>query len=162
MTRYAARTEVTSDRSRTEIERTLSRYGATAFMYGWQGGQAVIAFEAHGRQIRFHLPMPDRQSGEFTRTQTGRPRSTSAAASEYDQAVRQRWRALTLVVKAKLEAVAAGIVSFEDEFLAHTVITGGATVADWLQPQLEQAYSTGEMPGLLPQPQYAIEAEIVS
>lgn len=36
MSRYAATTEVTSEKSRAEIERTVSRYGATGFMYGWQ------------------------------------------------------------------------------------------------------------------------------
>ena len=34
MTKYAAQTEVTSTRSRDEIERTLERYGADQFMYG--------------------------------------------------------------------------------------------------------------------------------
>ena len=33
MTKYAAQTEVTSTRSRDEIERTLERYGADQFMY---------------------------------------------------------------------------------------------------------------------------------
>ncbi len=158
MTRYAAKTTVPSDRTRMEIERTLTRYGASAFMYGWHAGQAVIAFQAHSRQIRFHLPMPDRDSQEFTRTPTGLRRSANAAAEAYDQALRSRWRALLLIIKAKLEAVESGITTFEDEFLAHTVITGNTTVSDWLQPQIAQAYETGEMPSLMPQPQRAIEA----
>jgi hypothetical protein len=37
MARYAAETTVASDRSRAEIERILERYGASSFMYGWQG-----------------------------------------------------------------------------------------------------------------------------
>ena len=37
--RYAAQTEVSSDRSRAEIERTLRKYGATAFAYGWEGNR---------------------------------------------------------------------------------------------------------------------------
>ena len=42
MTRYAADTQVSVDASRAEIERTLTRYGATAFMYGWDADRAII------------------------------------------------------------------------------------------------------------------------
>lgn len=168
MSTYASGTKVTSDKTRMDIERTLSRFGASAFMYGWHGGQAVVAFEAHGRQIRFHLPMPDRESKEFTRTPTGLKRSAKAAADAHDQAIRSRWRALLLIIKAKLAAVEARITTFEDEFLAHTVIpASGATVSDWLQPQIAESYESGSAPPMLPQPQQAIEsgiyeAEIVS
>lgn len=34
MSRYAETTSVSSESSRGEIERTLSRYGASSFMYG--------------------------------------------------------------------------------------------------------------------------------
>lgn len=150
MARYAAGTEVSSDRSRSEIERTLRRYGATAFAYGWQGERAVIQFEANGRRIRFELPMPDRDDPEFTMTPTGRERSESAAEQAWEQAGRQRWRALALAVKAKLEAVESGIATFESEFLAYTVLPDNQTVGEHLLPQLEAVYSTGEMPALLP------------
>jgi len=79
MARYAAGTEVSSDRSRTEIERTLRRYGATQFLYGWSGRRATVGFTAHGRSIRFELPMPDANDREFTRTDTGRTRSETTS-----------------------------------------------------------------------------------
>ena len=55
---YAEETRVPIERSRTEIERTLERYGATAFSYGWDEQRAVLAFRAHGRMIRLELPIP--------------------------------------------------------------------------------------------------------
>lgn len=64
---------------------------------------------------------------------------------------RQRWRALALVIKAKLEAVETGIVSFEQEFLPHLVLPNGGTVHEWLAPQMEAVYDKGVMPRLLPQ-----------
>src|SRR5689334_2029476 len=109
MAKYAQGTQVGSDRSRSEIERTLQRYGATSFAYGWHQTSAIIAFEAKGRRIRFELPLPDRASKAFMRTPTGKPRSSQAAADAYEQAVRQKWRALALAIKAKLEAVESGI-----------------------------------------------------
>lgn len=150
MTRYAANTSVTPDRSRAEIERTLTRYGAGAFMYGWEGTNAVIAFKAHERLIRFILPVPDRD--DFYLTAGGQQRYSEAAVDKaHDQAIRQRWRALTLAIKAKLEAVESGIVSFEDEFAAHIVLPDGTRVGDWLGPQIKRAYDTGKMPTVLPQ-----------
>ncbi|MBA2409720.1 MAG: hypothetical protein H0V62_08115 [Gammaproteobacteria bacterium] len=69
MTRYAAKTDVTS--SRAEIEHTLIRYGAHSFMYGISAHQAVIAFEMHQRRIRFDLPLPDEK--EFATVNAGYP-----------------------------------------------------------------------------------------
>jgi hypothetical protein len=125
MARYAAQTEVSSDRSRSEIERTLRRYGATAFAYGWEGNRAQIGFKLADRQIKFTLPLPDPSSEEFVLTPTGRERSAKAAEDAYEQAVRQRWRALALVIKAKLEAVEAGISTVEREFLDAIMLPGG-------------------------------------
>jgi|AACY02.16.fsa_nt_gi hypothetical protein len=53
-------------------------------------------------------------------------------------------------IKAKLEAVEAGIVTFEEEFLPQTVLPDGSRVNEWAQPQMEQAYLEGKMPPLLP------------
>ncbi|MHB1987939.1 MAG: hypothetical protein ACYCSF_08140 [Acidimicrobiales bacterium] len=150
MSRYAENTTVATDRSRAEIERTLQRYGASAFAYGWTDNQAMIQFEAHERRIRFVLPMPDRNDPEFTLTPTGKARSDAQALGSWEQAQRQRWRALALVVKAKLEAVEAGVATFEDEFLAYTVLPNGSTAGDWIRPQIARAYESGTMPALLP------------
>ena len=148
MARYAERTTVTTDKSRTDIERDLMRYGATGFMYGWQGDRAVVGFVMRNRHIKFILPMPSR--ADYTKTPTGRVRSQNQVSTELDQAVRQRWRALALIIKAKLEAVESGIVEFEEEFLAHIVLPDGSRVGDHMLPQIEASYGSGQMPPLLP------------
>lgn len=149
MSQFAENTSVTSEKSRAEIERTLQRYGADAFVYGWEGERAIVQFRAHERYVRFDLPMPPRQDFMFTPSRRQR-RSDSQIDAAFEQAVRQRWRALNLVVKAKLEAVASGITSFEAEFLAHTVLPDGRTVEQWAMPQIAEAYELGEMPKMLP------------
>ncbi|GAG36103.1 unnamed protein product [marine sediment metagenome] len=63
---------------------------------------------------------------------------------------RQKWRALSLVIKAKLEAVESGISIFEEEFLAHIVLPDGRTIGDFMIPQIKTIYSSGKMPKLLP------------
>ena len=144
--RYAARTAVSVERSRDEIERLLVRYGATAFQYGWEGELSAISFKLADRYVRILLPMPERE----THSPAGRRRSATAQQSAYEQAVRQRWRSLVLIVKAKLEAIASGITTLEREFLADVVMPNNQTVGQWLAPQIEAAYETGRMPPLLP------------
>jgi hypothetical protein len=148
---YASQTSVSVERSKAEIERTLQRYGASQFIYGWDRQEAVIGFVVQGdtqmRQVRFKVKVPDRD--DFFRTPTGRRRSTSQAEREWEQAQRQRWRALLLVIKAKLEAIEAGIATFEDEFLAYTMLPSGETVGEWMTPQLDKVYDKGIMPATL-------------
>lgn len=145
---YAEGTSVSVDKSRAEIERTLERYGADQFSYGRDDtrGIACIEFRSHDRHVRFVLRLPQISERRFTETPTGKERSTDAAYKAWEQACRQRWRALALCVKAKLEAVEAGISEFEEEFLAHIVLPGNQTAGDWLRPQIARAYTTGDMP----------------
>ncbi len=155
MPQYAKNTEVSSDRSRQEIERTLARYGADQFLYGWQEEMAMIGFRMKKKMVRFLLPMPNRD--QFKKSETGRTRKQSSQDAAFEQAVKQRWRALSLVVKAKLEAVESQITTFEEEFMAHIVLPNGKTVSEQFLPELEKAYLTGNMPKMLPFPAQSTE-----
>ncbi len=151
MSRYASNTSVSSAKSRDEIERTLGRYGAGMFAYASTSDAASIAFEVEGRRVQINLTLPDRNDREFTHTPAKRQkRHTDDAERAWEQGCRQRWRALALVVKAKLEAVEAGISTIEREFLADVMLPSGETVERFLGPQIQHAYDTGAMPtGLL-------------
>ena len=148
MGKYAANTSVSSELSRIEIEKTLIRYGADNFAYAISAGKALIGFTMYERQIKFILPLPDKD--EFRLTPTGRERSENSLYEAWEQACRQRWRALNLVIKAKLEAVECGISVFEDEFMANIVLPGGQTVSDFMKPQIKEAYLSGAVPKMLP------------
>lgn len=143
--RYAADTSVSVESSRMEIERILKRYKADAFAYSTERSAAMIGFRLSGRYVRFQITLPDPNQHEFTHHSRGL-RTADAAEKAWEQACRQVWRALALVIKAKLEAVAAGITTVEDEFLAHTVLPDGSTFGDWAKPQIEKAYAIGAMP----------------
>ena len=156
MATYAKDTQVSPERSRAEIEQTLARYGARAFSYGYDEHRAVVMFDAGGRKVRFDLPIPAVK--DFAYTAPGgrvwapgaRARTPAQRRTAQEKAVRQRWRALALVIKAKLEAVEAGVVTFEEEFLAHVLLPSGETVGEWATPQLAETYATGDMPPVLP------------
>jgi len=148
---FAEKTSVPVERSRAEIESLLKKHGATRFVSGWEEGRAVIAFELSGRRIRFEIPVFPLDHFR-TKERRGRIRRIpdSEAERARDQETRRRFRALLLVVKAKLEAVASNVSSFETEFLAFIVLANGETVGKWLGPQLEKNYGEGHMPPLLP------------
>lgn len=153
MTRYAANTDVSVERSRAEIEKLITRYGATSTAFMNAPGRALIMFEANERRVVFELPLPDQTSEEFRKTPTGREkRNPEAYFAAWEQACRQRWRALALVIKAKLEAVETGITTFEDEFLAHIVMPDGVSVGKHIKPTIAAWYASGKMRPLLPAP----------
>jgi hypothetical protein len=54
-----------------------------------------------------------------------------------------------LAIKAKLEVVETGISTFEAEFLPHTVMPDGRTVAEHVMPLVDQAIAAGQMPKTL-------------
>lgn len=145
MSRYASKTTVAPEKSRNEIEATLRRYGAEGFVYGSFDGKAMIAFRAKGRNIKFMLPIPSIEDSEF------KPKRARSGMRErnWEQGLRQRWRALALCIKAKLEAVEAGIVTFDEEFMAHIVLPGGQTVGEKFIPQLANALEGKQLPPLL-------------
>lgn len=148
MPTYAKETNVASETSRMDIEKTLIRYGADQFAYAAAPGKAMIGFTMHGRQIKFILPLPKRD--EFRLTDTGRVRTDKSQQDAWEQACRQRWRALLLVIKAKLEATECGISTFESEFMANIVLPDGTTAGEFMLPQIAVAYQTGNMPPMLP------------
>ena len=153
MSTYASATMVSPDKTRAEIERLVSRYGATKFVSGWEEAGAAVLFEMKGRRIRFNLAMPDKGDPRFLYTPQRQSRRTAADQERaYQQHIRSSWRALFLVIKAKLEAVEAGIGVFESEFLAHIVVPGtGQTFGEWAIPRIAQAYDHGApLPPMLP------------
>jgi hypothetical protein len=136
---YAENTSVPIDRSQAEIKKILGKYGASGFAYGENQNHAVVMFEMTGRRIKFVLPMPQKPS----------PNATAASIKTFEQLCRSRWRCLALAIKAKLECVASGITTLEQEFMAHIVLPNGQTVGAVMLPQIAASYGRGKMPPLL-------------
>jgi hypothetical protein len=126
---YAQRTRVPVEKTKAEIERLLKRYGAKGFATGWQGDMARLEFLAHDRHIRFTVMVP-----------------------QQEQAARQKWRALLLLVKAKLEAVDAKIATLEQAFVGDIVLPDGRTVWESARESIKLAYESGKPVHLLGAP----------
>ncbi len=133
---YAAQTSVPVERSKQEIEQLVRRHGANAFAAMWSGERYVVLFEMRGRRVRLDVPAPDAK--KFPRGQ------------KFDQEQRRRWRVLLLLLKSKLEMVAAGDADFDAEFLAYLALPGDATVASRVLPELDRILKGGALPPMLP------------
>lgn len=81
---------------------------------------------------------------------TSIPDVPSLARTAADAEERRRWRALLLLLKAKIEVIMAGDSTVEREFLAHVMLPNGVTMEDWSRDQLCRVYADGSMPPLLP------------
>lgn len=138
ISQYAKTTRVPVKRSKQEIEKILTRYGVDDFFYGSSAKRGGgIGFTHKGRIIKIGVPLPDKND--------------YSTEQKWGQEYRRRWRVLLLALKAKLELVDAGLVSFEDEFLAQTCLPDGRTVSQYYQPLIDEAVKEGKMPkALLP------------
>lgn len=138
---YASNTSVPEDRSRNEIEKLTAKYKATNFAYANGQREAMVGFEIGNRRVRFVIHYPPkifRPTGY--RRHTTRKFDENAAM---EQERRRLWRALVLVVKAKLEAVDSKVETFDQAFMAHIVMPNGETIAQHLGDQIAQMLQSG-------------------
>ena len=155
---YAENTEVSASRSQNEIEALLDTHGATMFLVAKdkESDRIIVQFKLQDRFCRFEIRLPGPDDPQVTHSHGGRRRRSAESRERVmKQAERQRWRALLLVIKAKLESVESGVETFEEAFLAHVMLPDGQLVGQKMQPLLAEAYETGRAPNmtlLLPAP----------
>jgi hypothetical protein len=151
---FARNTEVPVERSRAEIEGLLIKYGASEFHSGWMVNAAQVGFRLKDLYIRFVLPIPAKGDPKYKSRVVrvgGRQKvkhfTEGQAERLREQEIKSRWRALALVVKAKLEAVECGISTLENEFLAFIVLPGvDFTIGDWMTENAMEAIRGGTVP----------------
>lgn len=132
--RFAHGTDVPCSKTRGEIEALLVKHGAGQILSGIDTARRTgfVGFTLQGRQYRIPLlPRKDNHRDE-------------------EQVAREQWRALLLIIKAKLEFVSAGLATTEQEFLAHLVLPNGNTVGQEIAPRIAEAYAGGQITNLLP------------
>lgn len=135
---YAAQTEVAVSKTRIEIQKlVVDKHKATHFGMMDEPDLSIVVFRLASRNIRFNLPLK-------------RPPNMSEAA--WAQFCRSRWRALLLVIKAKLESVESKIETLEEAFLSQTVMPGGDTVYEQLREPLRLRYEQNSNIPLLQAP----------
>ncbi len=135
--RYASETEVPVERSKRQIEDLLKTRKVEGYHTGWNSVQDIIEFLWQGKQIRFTLKRPKEEDFRIS-PKSGFSRTEGQKRAAMEQADRQRWRALYLVIRAKVEAVEAELSIFEEEFLAFIVIPGkNQTIGEIMVPRIQ-------------------------
>ena len=150
---YAKGTKVSPSKTELEIRQALCEFGVVdvALLTAGSTRSAAVLFVLDKRQYRLRVPLPDPDDSEFTQTTHKRPRKLPEGQrrQRVEQATKERWRALLLLVKAKLQAIRLGVTTFESEFLGSVTLTpDGQTVADFLLPRLAQAIEKNQLPQL--------------
>ncbi len=122
---FASDTNVSINRTREEIIRTLERYGADGFGFMTEGDRSAIYFRIEGIRVNLHVSMPDYADFETTPNRRTR-RSEDAQQRAYDQACRQRWRAQRFSQRHNRQRPVGGV-----DGLSETLCTPSPATTDW-------------------------------
>ncbi len=153
---YAEGTTVPVEKTKTELDVLLGKHGATqrgSFTDDTKG-VAVVLFQLDGRKYQILVPLPQAHDVMPSKTKD-EPRGWNGwdakkrqawVSKTFDQRSRERWRAVLLLCKAKLELVALGVSSVEREFLADLVLPTGERVHDAVAKNIQTYYVNGTPP----------------
>ena len=135
MARYAKNTTVPVARSKQKIEELLTSYGIEESFSGRSPRGDGIGWKYQGKVYKMSVPIPSKDG---------------KTEKQYEQELRQRWRILFMSMKMKFEEIDAGVISFEDQFLAQMSLPDGTTVADFMRlPENITKLEKSKMPKLL-------------
>lgn len=156
--KFAAGTTTSVAASRDEIERLLTRYGATGVQSGWLRDPPIeaLSFQYSGFLFRFVIRLPDPANADaildrgIRAAQAAHRKHPRTAQDAYDMERARLWRSLLATIKGKLISIDDGIETFEEAFLAQAVTPQNATIGQWLIPQLAAMREQGHTPPLLP------------
>lgn len=121
-----------------EIQKVLRQFNCDKFgtMIDWTSGTLLIQFEWNGKQMLFPASFEGyAQAYLKENSYSSRMRCTKA---EYEAKALEIgsiavYSILRDSIKAQLNAVETGLLSFEDAFLAHLVLSNGERVSDVLR-----------------------------
>jgi hypothetical protein len=137
---YAEGTTVSVEKSRAELDTLLGKHGAQqrGIMSDEAQNRAIVGFVLHDRRYKLVIPLP----APTPPSKSEEPRAwafwsdaqrKAYIQKEHEQACRARWRAIVMLVKAKLEVVRIGLSSVEKEFLADLLLPDGRTAGETIE-----------------------------
>ena len=125
---YADKTKTPVDVTISDIRNVVTKHGGKQFVFGVAEDKILIGFIKDDRKVHIQV----------------------GQSPQHEQRNKSLARALLLVIKAKLEAVAAGVSVFEEEFLANIVLPDNTLVGTQARVAIAAAYDGRDMPPLLP------------
>lgn len=136
---YARGTDTSPEKSRVEIEKLLVKMRATQHGVGFDNekGEAIVQFTIEKKKVAFRVVMPKRETFKVARN--GYYPSETKIDELWQQAIREKWRALLMVLKGKFVAVETGVETFEQAFFYHLQLPQGGTVGEHVAPAYREA-----------------------
>jgi hypothetical protein len=141
---YAEGTTVDFEKSIAEIIGMLRRGGADRIGQWEEPGQFTIQFFMKARLIQFRVQLPKLDTMPVVDGRNSRLTATQRSA-KLEQAIKQRGRALMLVIKAKLESIESQVETFEEAFLANIVLADSRTVYERIAEPVRLEYESGQV-----------------
>lgn len=138
--RYARNTNVSPESSLAEARSILARYGAVCTSYYEDLERFSVGFTMDGFPMRMTVQLP----AQPRQTRRDNPRDWQT----WEQAVRQRWRAFVLVLKARLEAVESGAMTWREAWFPYIQALDGSTLAGMNEGTFQQMFA-GNQPIML-------------
>ncbi len=121
-------TRIAPERTVSEIQRILAKYGASAILVEFEGTQInAVSFQynADGQRIPFRLPCRWRAVESALRKSGRRPRSDD---SYEGWARRVAWRQILRWVEAQMALVETSMVKVQEVFFPYIQTRGGKTI----------------------------------
>ena len=164
-TRLNATTAIDSDKTELEIKKYLRGRGAENPVVAQDDDhhRIVVMFRLFGRVIQMEQKLLTVDSPQI-KEPGGANQHTSGLSTQARKQkqvaaeTNRRWRVMLMRVKLRLDLIfdeedpSERLEMFSREFLPDTVIPGGGTVREFMEPQVAEAYRTGKAPALLPGP----------
>jgi hypothetical protein len=146
MNLYARETSVSVEKSQADLKKLLGRYKADRIEMGSseRDGQAYVRFEFRDVRIEKRLTLPKAAEERFHRGKGGRHIGSASAYARWEQACRQQWRILLLLLQAQMEAVELGLYSVHQAFLADLLLPSGQPLGEAVASHLPDALKTGD------------------
>ena len=113
-------TNVPVAKSQEELRKVLRRYGADRFSFTESRELAEVTFSHGAWAVRMRVPirpMTEAAAREWARAQ--RVNQAKAVEGRQDSETRRVWRVLYWLLKTRMEAIDAGVETFEQAFLPH-------------------------------------------
>ena len=146
--KYAESTTVPVEKSQAELKATLSKYGCTHFGLLEEPGGATVLFKLNELPFRIRVDLPRQDEERFlvkVHAQTKRKTDLTPeeAHKRWEQACRQTWRVILLIIKANLEATEMGIMRPEQALMPFLLTGTGKTVAEEIFPRMNDLSAKG-------------------
>ena len=118
---YAKYTKVSVEKTQWAIIELLKKHGAKGFMMDFESNR--IGFQVGNRNVIIKMDSPDKDNYNTD--------------NQYEQAIKTKWRAFLLIIKAKFVGIDSGVTTFDNEFMPHFILQNGKTLGEVILPQLD-------------------------